>query len=102
MAEFFWFVLKAMRKGQKMGSPRDGETHVSPPFSPCKNLCSQLCLHLSIPVGQSGGDPTEELPGPIVGLEGTCKEGLCPSPSLLPPPVFKLGQRSIGSLRAGT
>lgn len=89
-------------KARKWGVPGRGETHVSLPFSHCKNLSSQLCLYLSIPVGQSGGDPTEELPGPSVGLEGTCKGRSLPPPSLLPPPVFKLGQRSTGSLRAGT
>ena len=93
---------KQWGKARKWGVPGSGEIHVSPPFSHCKNLCSQLCLHLSIPVGQSGGTPQRSSQGPVWGWRGHAKEGLCPSPSLLPPPVFKLGQRSIGLLRAGT
>ena len=94
MAEFFWFVLKrkTMRKGQKMGSLRERRDHVSPPFSHCKNFSSQLCTCPS-PWGSQGGAPQRSSQGPVWDWRGHAKEGLCPPPSLLPPPVFTLGAK---------
>ena len=88
-------------KARKWGVPGRGETHVSLPFSHCKNLSSQLCLHLSIPEGQSGGVPHRGAPRAQCGTGGDMQRKVSAPPSLLPPPVFKLGQRSTGSLRAG-
>lgn len=102
MAEFFWFVLKSIEERPENGESQGEERPMSPFLSPTARISapSSACTCPS-PRGSQGGYPTEELPGPSVGLEGTCKGRSLPPPSLLPPPVFKLGQRSTGSLRAG-
>ena len=84
--------LVCSKKKNNEERPENGESQGEersclPSFLPLQEF--QLsALYLSIPVGQSGGNPTEKLPGPSVGLEGACKgRSLPPSLSAASPCV---------------
>ena len=87
----FW-KEKQWRRARKWGVSGDvGRGSHLPSFLPLQEF--QLPA-LPAPVHPHGALREEPRRGTPRAPCGTVKEGLCPSPFLLPPPVFKLGQRS--------
>lgn len=73
-------------------------------MSPLLSPTARISVPSSVPVHPRGavrGEPHRGAPRAQCGTGGGmhAKEGLCPPPSLLPPPVFKLGAKVHGIIK---